>query len=502
VTLEHTLAALTRRPTRLFEAFLRQEERLVAAGWHPTSEHWLADLRRFWDAEPVGSAEFPPYRKCDEKGRRAGKSTTIVRVATCEVVDREWTVPSGDPCHAFAFFSVKLGEAVWRLDGVEQVLAVREVPHVRGDDRYGPFIRLLARPLEWRAIVANHRTAVGFTLVGYSADELARWIDTANSANPASHVLAAARPAISSHLREGAHEYLLSSPMTEEGIHCELCAQGDTEDQMVTRAATWDANPSLTEEDCRRLARAEQLSGQDVDFDRDYRAIPTPLSVVGRLDPALIVWLEAPPEPHAGDMVVSGSDLAMKTNSSAQAIALIRRGAYLVTHLEEWEPTGDAPLRPSQVCADHRANLLRLRASSTMADGHYRESLREAMQGTELQVLDAPAQSAGPIIRLRETMREGIVRVWCTPEMRERLSVQLRGTRLVPTQNGLKVDMRTARDGSHCDVVAALALAVWQQAGPSPVVVAPPPKTHKQAVIEADTKRRRADQRARRAKWY
>lgn len=448
---------LSMRPP-LTEAYRAQDRVLVDHGYHPTSPWWLEQLERLW-THPTA------FRLVEQVGRRGGKSSTIVRVAVAEVVDRDWSVPPGDPCHVFAFFSVKRGEAIARLDGVEQVLRVRGIAHHRSRDDLGPYIRLADRPLEWRALPANFRTAVGFTLVGFVADELARWIDNESSSNPATHVLQAARPAMLSHMAEGAHEYLISSPMAEEGAHWDAVSQGDTADQVVAIASTWEANPTLSREDCERLARTEARDGEDVVMERDYGAVAQPLSAVGRLDPGLIVWLEQPPEPEPGDAVVSGSDLGMRRNSSAQCVAYLRGETYLVALVDEMQPEPGEPLRPTVVCSQHRANLERLGAASTMADGHYRESLREAFLGSELVVLDAPKQASGPIVRLRTLMQEGSVRVWCGEQMRERLSEQLRGTRLVPTPNGLSVLMQTARDGSHCDIVAALALCVWQQAG-------------------------------------
>lgn len=475
--------AMQQTPTLpLSEAYLEQERTLQAAGYHATSDWWLEQLRRLWE-HPTA------YRLVESVGRRGGKSSTIVRVAVCEVVDRDWHVPEGDPPHVFVFLSIKSGEACARLDGVEQILQVRDVGYHRGTDRMGPYIRLAGRPLEWRALPADFRTAVGFTCIGFVADELARWQDTSKSANPAAYVLASVRPAMVTHLDEGAHEYLISSPWTEEGSHYEAVSEGDTDDQIVAHAASWEANPTLTPEQCRRLCRSEQLEGQESDFDRDYAAIPMPLSAVGRLDPGLIVWLEAPPESQPGDVLLSGSDLAMKTNSSAQVRALLRNEVYLVRHVDEWRPTAEEPLRPTEVCQAQRDNLVDFGAVSTCADGHYRESLREAFLGTELVILDAPRVSTEPIVRLRTLMQEGKIRIWCGEEMKARLSDQLRGTRLYPTQNGLGVTMETARDGSHCDLVAALALCVWQQAGK---VVPQPTKRHTALVGGADEKQRRA----------
>jgi hypothetical protein len=249
-------------------------------------------------------------------------------------------------------------------------------------------------------------------------------------------------------------------------VHQEAAKAGDGEDQLVCHAATWDANPTLSIADCERLCRAEQRAGKDSDMDRDYRAIPTPLSAMGRLDPGLVRWLDAPPEREPGDVLLSASDLAMRTNSSTQALGWLRGEDYYVAELHEWQPSKGAALKPSVVCAEQRAHMVRFGAHATMADGHYREALREALETDDgwLGLLEAPSQTEA-VVRLRSQLQERRVHVYASADMRGRLERQLRGTRLVTTAHGLSVRMMTAQDGAHCDVVAALSLMTWQMAG-------------------------------------
>jgi hypothetical protein len=263
----------------MFERLLTQDERLVAKGFPPMSPWWRGTFQNFYTFNRTKGV----YRLVARVGRRGGKSSTMVRVACAEVLHGNWQIPPGD-VGVWCFFSVKTGEAEARLDTLDEILhalGYREGDDFRASsDRIGRFIRLESRPLMWRAMPANFRTSVGFTSVGGLCDELARWRDEKTGANPAQHVLETWRPSMATQLPYYPKELLTSSPWSTVDAHYAHFELGSGDTQMVCSAPTWDANPTLSKEDCTKLAVKE-----GTDFDREYGAVPMPFSELSMFDP-------------------------------------------------------------------------------------------------------------------------------------------------------------------------------------------------------------------------
>jgi hypothetical protein len=156
----------------------------------------------------------------------------------------------------------------------------------------------------------------------------------------------------------------------------------------------------------------------------------------------------------------AGMDLAFARNSSALAIVEVGQDDIITTLcLREWAPGGSASLKPSEVLAEIRAELEAHRVDRVMADAHEREVAREHLRG--VVILPAPSDAAEPHLRTRRALIDGRLRLPSSP----RLLAQMGAARIDVAAGGrYKVTLKTAQDGSHGDLLAALVLAVYQTA--------------------------------------
>lgn len=243
-----------RDPDRFLAYLAAQDAELVSAGWPSLSPWWLGRIERF--------ARSRRRRWVPRVGRRGGKSSSLCRVATCWGLFGEWSVPPGDTA-VIPFVSIDRGEAAERLKTIRSILDVLGVTHhVRGDR-----IDVPSRNLAFRVATCSVGGTVGFTSVAVFADEMARWESKETSANPAKEVMGSLRPTMAT-IPE-AFEVDSSSPWTTSDYHAVLFDAGDDNHQLVDHGTTWEANPTLTEEETRRLEPDERT------WTREYAAIPS-----------------------------------------------------------------------------------------------------------------------------------------------------------------------------------------------------------------------------------
>lgn len=228
---------------------------LVRAGWHPTTQWWFDQLDRFLGASVL--------RWVVRSGRRAGKSTTMCRLACAVALSDHWraSIPPGDRA-VIAFVSVDRKEASLRLYTIASILRALGVPF----DERGEEIELRDRPVVFRVVTCSISGTVGFTSIAVFADEVARWEAGADAANPAADVLASLRPTLAG--IDGAIEVCVSSPWGTDDEHARLFDLGNDDDQVVSWAPTWVARPSLTE------AKTKKLESNPIKHQREYGAIP------------------------------------------------------------------------------------------------------------------------------------------------------------------------------------------------------------------------------------
>ncbi len=171
------------------------------------------------------------------------------------------------------------------------------------------------------------------------------------------------------------------------------------------------------------------------------------------------------------DVVVAGCDLAMVSDHAALVVARIRDGRFAVVDVVERSPEPGKPLRPSELCREFAEVMARRGARWVMADGHYRESLREAIQGSGIILTDAPLDPSESHVRARTLMREGRVDLLDD----QRLLHQMGLVKRRPARGGrLAIDLPRGTHG-HCDVAIAYALAMFQAYGAQVPVPAPLP---------------------------
>lgn len=291
-------ASLARARQRLVLAYLRLDQALVAAGWHPTSAWWLRQLTR-WAA--TGARQWVIC-----VGRRGGKSSFLARLAVAQALFGECEAPAGDTL-VCAFLSVKLEEAKARLKTVREILEVIGESCSFTADK----VRLPHRSLEFRALAASEKSAVGFTACLIVADELATWEEHGATA---AQVLDKIAPSMGTVPQ--AFLVASSAPAGTTTHHHRLVLEGDTDYQIVSGpVASWIANDSLTEEQCRALASSEVV------FDREWRGIASDNSTAPALDREAILYALSAKVPerqaHQIGRYVIATDLATGTGGDA-----------------------------------------------------------------------------------------------------------------------------------------------------------------------------------------
>jgi hypothetical protein len=237
---------------------------LVAVGFPPTSPWWRQELDLF--------LRSGRRRWVIRAGRRAGKSSTLCRLAVCWALYGGWSVPPGDTA-VIPFVSVDRDEAGARLRTIVDILRALGASFEQRSDE----LELSERRLVFRVATCSTRGTVGFTSVAVVGDEMARWESRDTAANPAREVMASLRPTMAT--QPLAFEVCSSSPWGTDDYHAELFEQGDDAHQVTSFAPTWVANPTLTEE------RTHELEPDPRVWAREYAAEPG-ATISAALDPA------------------------------------------------------------------------------------------------------------------------------------------------------------------------------------------------------------------------
>lgn len=238
----------------LLARFDSLDKLLVVHGFPPTSPWWRRELERF-----VRSGK---RRWALRVGRRGGKSSTLCRLAVVVGIFGEWTVPPGDTA-VVAIVSVDRSEAAKRILTIESILNVLGIEH----DKRGQEIDIPERRITFSVRTCSTSGTIGFTSVMIWGDEAAHWESRETSANPAKEVMASLRPTMAT--QPTAFEVLCSAPWGKDDYHAELVERGDTDDQLTSIAATWEANPTISEE------RTHELEPDPREWSRAYAAIPS-----------------------------------------------------------------------------------------------------------------------------------------------------------------------------------------------------------------------------------
>lgn len=434
---------MTPRDAHVWKAFQALDRALVAKGFPATSAWWKATLERFYAS---GRRQL-----VIRAGRRAGKSSTLCRLAVVEGLYGAHKVPPGD-VGVVAFVSTTRDEAANRLRTIRAILDVLGTKYrERGDS-----LEVDGLAIVFRVFTGSIAGVSGFTSVCAICDEVSTWKDSDTGANPATEVLASLRPTMAT--QPSARMILSSSPMGTQDAHYDAFEQGETQFQCIAHGTTWEANPTLSEADTRALEPDDDV------WRREYAAVPqseaeTSFYTAADVDKAT---RKAPLDvrPERGVSYVAAIDPALRGDSFALVVAGIREGAVRsVVLAREWRGSRQSPLSPRAVLAEISALLKPYALDYAWTDqGSGFDALREVASGVGLSLCMEPTTAANKLAlyeNLKTRIANGEVELSPDPQLRaDILAVRRRITRA-----GVTVELPRI-NGRHCDYVAALALVI------------------------------------------
>lgn len=236
---------------------MEMDSRLAALpGWRPIEPAW---------ARVIGGVYLSrPDVAIGRKGRRAGGTSTWLRVAVAECTSGTWDIPPDD-VGVYTIMSADLPQAKRRIRSCVEICKALDIPH----DPTTTEIRFPDHRTSIMAKAASVKNAVSDTNIGALLDEMALWQDD-NGANPATEILAMMMPAFGT--QRGAFPMLMSAPWTTTDPHAmEYADRGPGRHRFII--TTWEGNPTMPEDYCRRIAKT------DAEFRRQYAA--EPLDAIG-----------------------------------------------------------------------------------------------------------------------------------------------------------------------------------------------------------------------------
>lgn len=241
-------------------------EQLTLAGWPEMSEWWEKRLARVYTSnwiarERLYRPELQRRSAVWRVGRRGGKSSTICRVAVYECIFGEHEVPPGD-VGVYAIISAERPQAKERVNTIKQICDVLGVD----GKPYAESFEFAKKARAIRCYTASITSVVSFTCIGAMCDEEAIWRDTETGTNPAKEVLASLRPTMATMRNAMIHH--VSAPWSTLDEHHKAFARGTCADQVVFYGATWEANPTITEEE------THLLEPDEPSWIRAYKAVP------------------------------------------------------------------------------------------------------------------------------------------------------------------------------------------------------------------------------------
>lgn len=443
---------------------LALDEALAEKGFPRLSPWWRATLTRFYESRK--------RQLVLRAGRRAGKSSSLCRVAVCEALYGEHKVPPGD-LGVVSFVSVSMKEAMARLRTIRTILdalGVKYRPMTGGGG-----IQLVGRPVAFVVFAATVAGVSGFTCICGIGDEVAKWRDADTGANPATEVLASWRPTMAT--QPNAHMFLSSSPVGRLDAHATAVDEGDTRTQMVECAPTWVANPTVTEEETHDLEPDIEL------WRREYAAIPLEGGEHSIFSPALldpvtrgpksarIGPLVIPPEP--GAFYTAAIDPATRGNAWTLGIAREieqpgddDRSLTQVVFTREWRGSKSAPLDPDDTFAQVAADLKPYGLRSAWSDQHAIDFVAAVARRHEVDIEIETITAAKKLIiyeGLRARAADKLIEIPADPVVRG----DLMSVRKWVTRNGLSIELQLTPDGRHADYAAMLGLLVLKSSGSS-----------------------------------
>ncbi len=431
---------------------------LERSGVPPLSPYWRCQAERFY--------QHPTARLMVEcVGRGGDKSRTSTLMAIAEVLAGDFRVPPGER-HYFTHISENRDEAAKTLAIIESYLRILHVAFTRAGDT----IELAELPRGFKVLACRVGAVSGWRCIGWTADEAAKWDD--QGADPAGEIIASVKAMSVTH--PTARGRMFSSPLATLGHFYENWHAGDTADQLAGQAASWIANPSITEEQTRKLER------DPIKHLREYGAVPTEGSEESLFDAALLDRAQRATvgnvAPETGVEYVAAMDPSLGRNAWTFAIGGLRvvdgrRKASIVLAREWRSPKGSKPLDPAAVLRSIAGICAAYRVRRVWTDQFHGESLASIASRTQLGidvVVDKPTSSQrleryeGTHTRLLD---DG-VELPRDPQVRSDLLAVRR--RVTSGANSFTITMAVSADGRHADYAPSVVLCLSQLETPEP----------------------------------
>lgn len=213
-----------------FGFFLWLEDRLVVAGFPPTSPWWIATLRDFYASGKRWLVVMA--------GRGAGKSTLLTRVAVVEGLFAPRSSPPGE-AWIWPFVSVATKDARRRIIQIARILRALGIdvdPSYPSGQPTIETVDMRGNPIEFVAFASTIAALSGPTSIGATVDEEAK-LRGDGSANPSGEVIASLVQTFRA--RPGIRAIRCSSAWRKEGSHYGAIMAGDTLSNHVARVGAF-----------------------------------------------------------------------------------------------------------------------------------------------------------------------------------------------------------------------------------------------------------------------
>ncbi len=441
-----------RRPVTLpplFVALLEIDAQLAARGFPALSSWWRATLRAFLSS---GKKRF--VLRC---GRRSGKSTTLAKLAIVIALRGGWRLPPGEAM-IVPFISIDRDEAAERLRNIKGMLDALGVSYRPRENEVE--ITTPGGTAIFRVVTASYRAAVGFSSACVVCDEVARWRDRETYENPAAEVVSSVAPTTAT---LGGFVILSSSAWSNIDYHAEQFALGDTDAQMAASGKTWECNPSLTEEQTRKLEPDPRKHA------REYGNEPSDSvsSVCTRDEYAQCVLAGVERrELGAGIRRAAFFDPAFRHDRAVCMIAHREHeerprdvvDVLKIDHIVHLIPSFARPLKPADVISKFAAACREYEVVTAYSDAHYRDMLQPALaeRGIKLEIVDmTPAAMTSRIENLSSRIASRTIEFLDHVELRKEVLQAV----LEMHPNGRITLRAPSRKGFHDDLLSALLLS-------------------------------------------
>lgn len=426
----------------ILRRFDQLDRLLQSKGFPATSPWWRKTIDRWYTS---GKKQI-----VIRAGRRAGKSSTLCRLGIVEALYGEHAVPPGD-VGVVAVVSARRGDALERLRTIAAILDALGVTYVPKGDT----IEIPGRRVMFSVYTASISGVSGFTAIFLILDEVAKWKDNDTGVNPANEVIKSIRPTIATQPK--ARIVLSSSPMGHLDAHADAFGEGDTKLQTVAHATTWEANPTVSEQD------THLLEDDPVVWAREYAAIPQAEAETSLLSEAQLVQLTRAGEHVMRDArhrYVATMDPATRGNAWTFAITTLSDARVRkVCFTKEWVGSKLKPLKAGEVFRDMSPILAGYGLKHVNSDQWSEDTLREIAAQHGVHLVVDPPWTAGTKSEaydgLRTLVKEHLLELPDDKLVRE----DLLGIRQKLTRNGILYDLASSGP-RHSDFAPTIAMGV------------------------------------------